>query len=93
MKLASGASLYTRIAFADVRTQEGLVLFPNPARNEVYISCSEPDQVSLFSMSGIKLKVNLEKINISQVKINTAFLKPGIYFVKAGDKQRHLLIQ
>lgn len=93
MKLASGASLYTRIAFADVRMKDEFTLFPNPAKNEVYLSFPRIDQVGLFSITGKKMKVRLEKINNSQVKVNISTLQQGVYVVKAGDNQRQLLIQ
>ena len=93
MKLASGVSLYTRIVFTDVRTKDGFTLFPNPARSEVYISHVGLDKLNLFSINGKELKVNMEKVNNDQVKINTSPLLKGIYVVKAGDKQKQLLIQ
>lgn len=92
MTLLSGANLYTRIVFADVRTKGGFSLFPNPAMNKVYISCSELDKVKLFSINGKQIKVDMEKVNIDQIKIDTSSLPPGFYVVKAGDKQRQLLI-
>ena len=93
MKLASGVSLYTRIVFTDVRTKDGFTLFPNPARSEVYISHVGLDKLNLFSINGKELKLNMEKVNNDQVKINTSPLLKGIYVVKAGDKQKQLLIQ
>ena len=93
MTLLSGAALYTKIVFADVRTQEGFSLFPNPARSEVYISFPELDHINLFSVSGKQVKVGLEKANNNQVKINLSSLPPGFYVVKAGDKQKQLLIR
>ena len=93
MKLASGAFLYTRIAFADVRMKDEFTLFPNPAKNEVYLSFPRLDQVGLFSITGKKMKVSLEKINDNKVKVNTSSLQHGIYVVKAGDNQRQILIQ
>ena len=93
MKLASGAFLYTRIAFADVRMKDDFTLFPNPAKNEVYLSFRGIDQVGLFSITGKKMKVRLEKISNNQVKVNISSLQQGVYVVKAGDNQRQLLIQ
>ncbi|HKC34914.1 MAG TPA: T9SS type A sorting domain-containing protein, partial [Chitinophagaceae bacterium] len=93
MTLFSGATLYTRIILAEIRKQEAFNLFPNPARNEIIVSCSDNANISLFSISGEKIKVRLEKINSNQVKINTSFLKPGLYIIKVGEKQRQLIIQ
>ena len=93
MKLTSGALLFTRIVFTDVRTKDQFTLFPNPAKNEVYISSLEIGEISLFSITGKKIKVNFEKINSNQGKIDTSYLLPGMYVVKAGDNQRQLLIQ
>jgi len=93
MILLSGAAIYTRIVLADVRRRDVFNLFPNPAKNEVFVSCSELNQINLFSICGEKIKVTMEKITANQVKINTSCLKPGLYMIKVGDKQRQLLIQ
>jgi len=93
MTLFSGAALYTRIVLAEIRKQEAFNLFPNPARNEIFISGSENEDISLFSISGEKIKVKLEKISSNQAKVNISFLKSGLYIVRVGDKQRQLLIQ
>jgi len=93
MTLLSGADVYTRIVFANVRVQGGFSLFPNPAMNKVYISGSELDKVKLFSIDGKQIKVDMEKVNNYQIRIDTSSLQPGFYVVKAGDKQRQLLIQ
>ena len=92
MKLASGTYLYSRIAFADVRSGDKFTLFPNPAKSAVYVSCQYVSEISLFSITGKKIKVNLETINNNQVKIDTSSLQPGMYIVKAGDDKRQLLI-
>jgi hypothetical protein len=93
MTLFSGAALYTRIVLAKTRAQDVFNLFPNPAKNEIFVSCSLNENIELFCINGEKVKVYLEKISTNQVKINTSFLKPGFYVVKVGDKQRQLLIQ
>ena len=93
MTLLSGASLYTRIIIVDIKKNDVFNLYPNPARNEVFVSHAALDQVSLFSIVGEKQKVSVEKVNANRIKINTTFLRPGLYIIKAGDKQRQLLIQ
>lgn len=93
MTLLSGTSLYTRIIIADIKKNDVFNLYPNPARNEVFVSHAILDQISLFSIVGEKQKVNIEKVNANRIKINTAFLRPGLYLIKAGNKQRQLLIQ
>jgi hypothetical protein len=93
MKLQSGAFLYTRIIFADVRSGDRFTLFPNPAKDEIYISLSVMDQVSLFSINGKKMKVSLKKINNNQVRIDTSSLQAGMYVVRAGDYQKQFLVQ
>ena len=93
MTLLSGAALYTKIVFADVRKQEEFILFPNPATSDVYISFPAIDQINLFSVSGNQIKVGLEKTNDNHVKINLSSLPPGFYVVKAGDKKKQLLIR
>lgn len=93
MTLFSGAALYTKIVLAEIRKQETFNLFPNPARNEIIISCSDNENINLFTISGEKITVKPEKINNNQVKVNTSFLKPGSYIIRAGDKLRQLIIQ
>ena len=93
MVLMSGAELYTKIVYADFKNEKSLMLFPNPARGNVYISCNGNESVSLYSINGEKMKVSLERINSTCLKINTLFLKPGLYVVQSGDKKRQLLIQ
>jgi hypothetical protein len=92
MKLTSGAFLFTRIVFADIGIKGGFSLFPNPAKNEVYISTGEADAINLFSINGKKIKLNFERISSKQIKINTSSLPPGLYVVKAGDQEKQLMI-
>ena len=93
MILRSGAILYTRIVFADVGKQETFTLFPNPARGIVYVSCAENEKISLLTIHGEQIKLNAQRINTTQAKINTAFLRPGLYLIRVGQKQKQLLVQ
>lgn len=93
MTLRSGAALYTRIVYANVRRPDIFNLYPNPAKHEIFVSHYNLDNVNVFSISGQKMKVTWQKINSNELRINTSFLKPGLYVVNAGDKQRQLLIR
>lgn len=93
MILRSGATLFTKIVFADVGKQEGFVLFPNPAREIVYVSCDGDENVSLFSMTGEKMNLKVARISGTQVKIDLSFLRPGLYVIRVREKQRQLLVR
>ena len=93
MILRSGAILYTRIVFADIGKQDAFTLFPNPARGFVYVSCAENEKISLLTIHGVQIKLNAQRINTTQARINTLFLRPGLYLIRVGQRQKQLLVQ
>jgi len=93
MTLISGAVLYTKIGYAAIDDTQGFNLFPNPSRSYVYVSSAANENISLFTINGKRIKLISERVSASIAKINTAFLKPGLYFIKVGEKQKQLLVQ
>jgi len=60
-----------------------LVVYPNPATTELYVSYSEDlNEVAIFDMIGRKLQV----LAISESKIDISYLAPGIYWLQTGAK-------
>lgn len=61
---------------------ELLLMYPNPAQNEVAISLEgfEIDKITLIDMNGRVVKE--QNINNTQAKINVSKLNQGIYFAK-----------
>ena len=60
-------------------------IYPNPFENELQITNNEVHaQVAIYTCAG--QLVLSENLPLGKVRINTSALKPGVYFVKAGNK-------
>ncbi len=71
------------------------LLYPNPAKEAVWIRTAGAEQLHIFDLSG---KIILErKINQDELEIDTRTLSKGLYFVavrsKTGIRSEKLLIE
>ncbi len=61
-------------------------LFPNPARNKIYISTSKnnlPEHFSIYNMMGEQMSMNSNAINNGEyLEVDLSSLAPGIYIVE-----------
>lgn len=67
--------------------ESGFTLFPNPVGNQLEINFragNNPSTVSVYDVQGREL-ISLRRDNNAQIKINTEYLIPGVYYLKAGD--------
>ncbi|MDW3647733.1 MAG: T9SS type A sorting domain-containing protein [Bacteroidia bacterium] len=72
--------------------EEGIEIYPNPARNYIKLIYPDLDQerkISLFSMKGEKLRTTI--IKESENLIDIKDLSPGLYFllIQSKDKVLH----
>ncbi|MHC1776851.1 MAG: T9SS type A sorting domain-containing protein [Lentimicrobium sp.] len=79
------------IGLSDQELPEKLVLFPNPASDEVFLQINFPDRSAslvfkIFNNAGKIIKSG--EINLQNLRINTSDLSAGIYTVQltSGDK-------
>ncbi len=64
------------------------IVYPNPAEGNVSLRIPEMNttpQIELFDMSGRKYNVDKTIVNSGEIKLGTAALSAGIYFVKVYD--------
>ena len=67
-----------------------VLIYPNPAKTEITVIGNNLKQLQIFDAMGRELqnnKVNGEK----ETKLNIENLEPGIYFIKAGEKNYKLI--
>lgn len=81
------ASLLTSNAAPDLKTNSSLSLFPNPAKDKVYIPAGIVSQsVTIFNVSGEIMQQNNTLVNVENA-IDISRFVPGVYFmtVKTDD--------
>ena len=93
MTKRSGLTIYSKIVYVVIDVNDIFNLYPNPAINTVFLSYPEPSGVQLFSISGERIRINIERVGDNKLKINTAFLRKGLYIVQAGNRQKQLVIR
>ena len=67
------------------RQLSDIVLYPNPATDEITVSGDHIQGIGLFDAYGSEI-IRLSDLNEENIKINTSQLQKGIYFVKVGEK-------
>lgn len=82
---------------ADIENNASFMLFPNPATNEVQLTCSDNIQsVTLTDMSGKEI-LTQQNNNIGSFTIPTAALTNGVYFIRVTTQSstatKKILIQ
>lgn len=70
---------------------QSLSLYPNPARNEIYVFAAgmEMEKVEIFNLGGQKVFATAQNFHQNGFRLNVANYQPGIYFarVQAAGKQ------
>lgn len=79
----NGNSDYSRIVSLSLKTSVRFSLFPNPVKDNLFITASENVFAILVNSLGWKLRT--VNINSGRNQINIADLLPGIYFIKTAD--------
>jgi hypothetical protein len=86
-----GVNLTFPTVIKDSEAQEEMIIFPNPAKGNVYLKTNELTSVSIYNSSGILVKQ--QKASPSLNNIDVSGLNPGVYYVKtANDKKAQKLI-
>lgn len=73
---------------------ENIYLYPNPARDRVYITVTHPTEVGIYSVTGSLMKMKLVSSSADQMDISN--LPRGLYFVrpvKSNEFMLKLMIQ
>jgi hypothetical protein len=66
----------------------GILIFPNPVHNELYISTKTNIQtVTLFGIDGKQIAEAKNIITSKNTSVNTHNLTPGIYFVRVQSEK------
>lgn len=65
-----------------------VMVYPNPAKDLVYVKCSSPISLEIYNILGEKLSD--EKLNAGQNKIAISALAIGTYFFKLSDSNTTL---
>ncbi len=60
-------------------------LYPNPAKNYVFVKAQNPSNIEIFSRSGEKIFEN--SFVTDNIILNTSNFEPGIYLIKITDKK------
>lgn len=95
-KLSSSTDFFTSIPKTpdqNVKRQNTVLLFPNPADNEIQISFQNPETsffAEVYTMNGV-LVIRSESNSQTQ-SIDISNLSSGIYLVKAGDYVKKLVV-
>lgn len=79
----------SRMAFANKEVIESteMLLYPNPAQNEVHLSFEKPfNSLELLDITGKSLLTKSIKSN--QVDLDISFLKSGHYLIRLSDQNR-----
>lgn len=95
-KLSSSIDFFTSIPKTpdqNVKRQNTVLIFPNPADNEIQISFQNPETsffAEVYTMNGV-LVIRSESNSQTQ-SIDISNLSSGIYLVKAGDYVKKLVV-
>lgn len=95
-KLSSSTDFFTSIPKTpdqNVKRQNTVLIFPNPADNEIQISFQNPETsffAEVYTMNGV-LVIRSESNSQTQ-SIDISNLSSGIYLVKAGDYVKKLVV-
>lgn len=95
-KLSSSTDFFTSIPKTpdqNVKRQNTVLIFPNPADNEIQINFQNPETsffAEVYTMNGV-LVIRSESNSQTQ-SIDISNLSSGIYLVKAGDYVKKLVV-
>lgn len=80
----------TRLAVSNIKAQQNILhLYPNPARNTIYISFSQPEEnakLIIYNELGQEVKTTL--LTNRNMELSVSDLTPGMYFIRVvnGNK-------
>jgi hypothetical protein len=79
-----GVSLAVTTSISDYKAPQ-IMMFPNPAVENVSINVVEPSQIGIYNSSGMLMKHLL--VSPPQNSINISDLNPGLYFVRMNNNK------
>lgn len=76
---------YSPSSTTEIKTENNIKVYPNPATNQIIISATNPISYEIFDLNGkIIRKEKTKYINSSSVTININDLSSGLYFLKVN---------
>lgn len=69
---------------------EAMEIFPNPARNTVYVKTASGGVVNLYTLSGVRL--DSQKAANGAAQFDVSALAKGLYLVEMGGETRKVLV-
>lgn len=76
------------------KVEDDLVIYPNPSRGQIQISCSnnlEIERISVFSAAGQLIKVVETNNEVSTLELDISSLPAGLYFISLQQTDQSLL--
>ena len=74
----------------DLKAEDDLRIWPNPARETINMATSRAEMATIFDLSGKIIKKFA--VNAGENRINVGDLKPGIYFIKTAKNGKKIVI-
>jgi len=93
MTLRSGKTLFTNVASVSISENPNLKPYPNPSVGYLTVNIQEVPVVNVYTMRGLKLSTQWERITAEQIKINLSQLKPGNYILQVNNKSAIFTVQ
>ena len=76
-----------------VRDDVNVVLFPNPARAEVFVEgASKEATIDLYTLDGVRILSSVADLS-GRAALNVAGLAEGIYVVLVGNVSKRLIVR
>jgi len=74
----------------EIRTEQGIRIYPNPAKNSFRIESADEATLRIFDVNGSK--IHQERIRSGATRISTAHIPRGIYAIQVGEKTERLVV-
>ncbi|MDL2239271.1 T9SS type A sorting domain-containing protein [Bacteroidales bacterium OttesenSCG-928-K03] len=90
----SGANIpeIPMIGIEDIKpVKEELTIYPNPASNMINVVVNNPVNCVIYNMTG--QVVSNQQLSEGKNSVNISNLKPGVYFVSAGNSNAKLVVK
>jgi hypothetical protein len=85
----NGHATYSDILFVKWREQDAFTVYPNPAKNEIYVQyAGNIKQVSCTSVDGRRWMINHQQSSSGLIKLNIQHLPAGLYIINMNGRKR-----
>ena len=83
--LNSGKEKFSEIKQVKYSGTSQFQIYPNPAKNLVFINADNPGEVRVYNLNNQLMKIPIEKYN-GGLKLNLFNLAPGLYVIKSSQQ-------